>query len=118
MRLLFLILALAAGLAAQPHGVTLTWSYGEDVVDNFYIYRGGISGGPYSKLAEVRYWNRAYEDTAVVAGATYYYVLTAFDSLRGESAYSNEAKATIPADDPGNSGHGKTPPGQDKKPGK
>jgi fibronectin type 3 domain-containing protein len=37
-----------------------------------------------------------YIDTTVQAGQTYYYVVTAVDSSNVESAYSNQASATIP----------------------
>jgi fibronectin type 3 domain-containing protein len=38
----------------------------------------------------------SYTDQAVQSGFTYYYVTTAVDSQGVESAYSNEAAATVP----------------------
>jgi fibronectin type 3 domain-containing protein len=38
-----------------------------------------------------------FTDSTVVAGTTYFYVVTAVDGSGTESAYSNEAKAVVPS---------------------
>ena len=37
-----------------------------------------------------------YTDSSVLAGATYYYVVTAVDAAGTESAYSNQTQAVVP----------------------
>jgi len=88
-----------AGLTA--HGadtkVMLSWSAALGAL-RYNVKRSLAQGGPYSPLASaVKGTN--YIDTAVVNGTTYYYVVSAENTL-GESADSNEASATpnIPPD--------------------
>ena len=38
----------------------------------------------------------SYTDTTVLAGETYYYVVTSVNSTGEESSYSNQASITIP----------------------
>jgi hypothetical protein len=85
------------GTVAQGHSVDLSWnaSTSEDVI-GYNVYRGHKSGGPYSKINSVLDASLVYTDTSVTDGKTYYYVTTAVDSHNEESAYSNEAQATIP----------------------
>jgi len=40
--------------------------------------------------------NVSFTDITVISGQTYYYVVTAVDASGLESAYSNQAPATIP----------------------
>jgi hypothetical protein len=75
------------------HTVTLNWTDGDTGLTGFNIYRGAIAGGPYSKIVSAT--GLTYTDSGVTSGQTYYYVVTAINAA-GESAYSNEAKATIP----------------------
>lgn len=84
------------GLVA--HTVSLSWtaSTSSNVV-GYNVYRGTVSGGPYTKLTTSRVTGVAYTDAAVQAGQTYYYVTTAVDSSGNESAYSNQAQAVIPS---------------------
>jgi hypothetical protein len=75
--------------------VTLSWSApssnGGSAITNYNIYRGTASGGEtlLTTLGNVL----AYTDTAVTNGQTYYYQVTAVNSV-GESSKSNEASAT------------------------
>lgn len=81
----------------SPHSVTLTWTHSiSPNVMNYKIYRGDVSGGPYTLVATLDYVN-TWVDTGVSAGATYYYVATAVDGSGNESAYSNQAQAVIPS---------------------
>jgi hypothetical protein len=85
--------------SAGSHSVVLTWaaSTSADVV-GYNVYRSDVSGGPYALLDKsVPAGTLSYTDTAVQAGQTYYYVLTAVDSEGEESAYSNEASASVPS---------------------
>jgi fibronectin type 3 domain-containing protein len=65
-------------------------------VVGYNVYRGGVSGGPYSKIDTSLDANTNYTDNQVVAGQTYYYVTTAVDGNGVESGYSNQAQAVIP----------------------
>jgi hypothetical protein len=84
------------------HSVTLTW--GASVNCNpctYNVYRGAATGGPYTKIGSVQ-TQPAYDDQAVTAGETLFYVVTAYlpcpaALICGESNYSNEVKAAIPS---------------------
>jgi subtilase family serine protease len=75
--------------------LTLSWSApssnGGFAITNYNIYRGTASGGEtlLTTLGNVL----AYTDMAVTNGQTYYYQITAVNSI-GESSRSNEASAT------------------------
>jgi cellulose 1,4-beta-cellobiosidase len=60
------------------------------------IYRSTVSGGPYALIGTVAAGSAypTYNDRTVVAGTTYYYVVTAVNSSGAESGYSNQASAT------------------------
>lgn len=82
---------------AQPHTVQLSWyaSISPNVI-GYNVYRGGVSGGPYSLINTGLLPQTSYQDSDVTAGQTYYYVTTAVDSSNIESAFSNEAVVTVP----------------------
>ncbi len=80
------------------HGVTLTWVASTSAgVAKYYVFRSTTSGTSYAKVGEVPSTQLSYDDQAVVAGQTYFYVVTAVDGAGNQSAYSTEVKATIPA---------------------
>jgi fibronectin type 3 domain-containing protein len=83
--------------AAIPGLIAVAWkpSTSAGVTQN-RIYRSTVSGGPYSLIGTVAAGsaNSSYNDRTVVAGTTYYYVVTAVNSSGAESAYSNQASAT------------------------
>jgi hypothetical protein len=85
------------GTEATQHSVALNWeaSSGPDVV-GYNVYRGGVAGGPYSRINSALEASTEYADNTVTAGQTYYYVTTAVNGNGTESAYSNQAKAEIP----------------------
>ena len=85
------------GTAAPEHSVALTWdaSKGQDIV-GYNVYRGSVSGGPYSKINSALEADTPYTDDNVTAGDTYYYVTTCVDGSGAESGYSNQVKAVIP----------------------
>jgi hypothetical protein len=87
------------GSATAPvaHSVTLSWvASTSTTVVGYNIYRGSVSGGPYSKLNSTPNAGLTYTDSTVAAGQTYFYVVTAVDSSGNESVVSNEAAVTVP----------------------
>ncbi|MHB8512297.1 MAG: RCC1 domain-containing protein [Actinomycetota bacterium] len=75
--------------------VSLSWvapaSSGSSAITNYKIYRGSASGAE-TFLTEVGNVT-GYTDTGLTNGTTYYYKVTALNSI-GESSQSNEASAT------------------------
>ncbi len=82
------------GTAGSQHLVSLSWKPSTSAVAHYNVYRSGISGGPYTKIASVP--GTFYTDTAVQAGRSYYYVTTAVSSTGKESSHSNQVHALIP----------------------
>ena len=84
-------------ITVNAHSVFLSWdaSSSQDVI-GYNAYRGINSGGPYTKLNASLIATTSYTDQTVQSGSTYYYVTTAVDSQGLESAYSNQAVATVP----------------------
>ena len=72
--------------------VVLTWN-GYAGMSGYNVYRGTTSGGPYTLITSTPVAGATYTDTTAVNGTTYYYVVTAVNSI-GESLRSNEAYAT------------------------
>jgi fibronectin type 3 domain-containing protein len=83
--------------ATGIHDVVLTWvaSVSSGVI-GYYVYRGAASGEESTTPLNSTPVNAVfYVDTAVVPGATYYYVVTATNGSL-QSVYSNEAAAVVP----------------------
>src|ERR1017187_6773598 len=90
--------AVVSGTCLTGHSASLNWTASTSSgVAGYYVYRGTVSNGPYTKLTSALVVGTGYTDVAVQAGQTYYYVITAVDSTNNESAYSNEAPAAIPS---------------------
>jgi len=87
-------------LAQTGHRVTLTWTASTDSVSGYNVYRGTVSGGPYTKQNSSVVTTTTFADTAVAAGTRYFYVATAVGAGGVESAYSNEASAVVPVNPP------------------
>ena len=83
------------GVQPVPSSVDLTWSAStsSDVV-SYNVYRGTVSGGPYTKLNSIS--ADTYADTSVQAGQEYFYVVRSVDGSGTESANSTEVSAMIP----------------------
>jgi len=79
----------------SQYSVALSWNASAKAT-GYNVYRGTMSGGPYSKINATLNPATSYTDASVQLGQTYYYVTTAVDSEGGESAYSNQAQAVIP----------------------
>jgi hypothetical protein len=85
------------GVSQSSHSVGLSWDASTSTgVIGYFVYRGAVSGGPYTKQNSSADANLAYTDSAIASGQTYFYVVTAVDSSNVESAYSNEVSAVIP----------------------
>jgi fibronectin type 3 domain-containing protein len=65
-------------------------------VVGYHIYRGSVSGGPYSILDSAPVASDAYSDSAVQSGQTYFYVVRSVDNAGTESVNSTEVQAIIP----------------------
>jgi fibronectin type 3 domain-containing protein len=79
------------------HNVVLSWQPSTSIVAGYNVYRGTVSGGPYTKLDSSLVGATNYRDTTVQAGQTYYYVATAVDSNNNESTHSTEVSAVVPS---------------------
>ena len=104
MKLLIILALFIIPLKAQPHpSVTLAWSWTQgtgDPATGFHVQRATVSGGPYVVIATTSVTALGYLDVGVMAGATYYYVITAFNSA-GDSSKSGEVACTLPFQIPG-----------------
>ena len=87
-----------SGTGVQPvsHSATLDWTASTSTVVGYNAYRSAVSGGPYTVMNSTLATTTQYVDSAVRAGQTYFYVVTAVDSSGVESTFSNEVSATIP----------------------
>lgn len=85
-----------AGASGTQHSVTLNWTASPSSISGYHIYRGTVSGGPYTLLNPTLNSGVSYVDSTVASGGQYFYVATAVDSSGLESPFSNEASATIP----------------------
>lgn len=86
------------GITTTPHSVTLSWAASTSSnVTGYNVYRGSVSGGPYSKINSSLVSALNYTDSSVQGGTTYYYVVTAVDNTGMESSYSNMATAVVPS---------------------
>jgi hypothetical protein len=89
--------SLAGSGVAPQHSVTLGWntSTSSDVA-GYNIYRATSQTGSYTKL-NAQLDAAPYDtDSAVQAGATYYYAVTAVSTTGTESTYSNQIQVVIP----------------------
>lgn len=80
-----------------PHSVTLNWTASTSPnLKGYYVYRAGVSGGPYKKMNSTPVVGTSYVDYNIDGGFTYYYVATAVDTSNNESTYSSQAGASVP----------------------
>jgi Abnormal spindle-like microcephaly-assoc'd, ASPM-SPD-2-Hydin len=82
--------------SSTQHSVALSWQASTSTVAGYNVYRGTVSGGPYTRLNSSLDSATSYTDSTVQSGTTYYYVATSVDSSDDESGYSNQISATIP----------------------
>lgn len=83
-----------ACITFNTHQATLSWTASTSGgVTGYDIYRATISGGPYTQIGTIA--ASPYVDASVLAGQTYFYVITAVGT-GGQSGYSTQVTATIP----------------------
>jgi len=86
------------GTGVAQHQVQLSWGASSSSgITGYHVYRGGVSGGPYTKINSALVVGTTYSDSSVQAGKTYFYVTTALNGSGTESAYSNQVQATVPS---------------------
>ena len=88
-----------SGSGVMPqHSVNLGWNTSTSSgVVGYNIYRGTVSGGPYTRINSALDTTPYDTDTTVTGGHTYYYVVTAVNSAGAESSYSSPAQAVVPS---------------------
>ncbi len=84
------------GVTATAHTVALSWAPAVTGVTGFRTYVSMVSGGPYVEMGSVPSTTSAYTDSSVQSGHTYFYVVTAVNSVNEESLYSSEVAAIVP----------------------
>jgi hypothetical protein len=84
------------GTGAFPHSATLSWTASTSTVVGYNVYRGTVSGGPYTLVNSSTVAGTQFTDSTVLAGQTYFFVVTAVASGNVQSVNSNEVSGTIP----------------------
>lgn len=87
-----------SSVSPSPHSVSLSWDAGASIstVFGYNVYRSTVSGSSYVRMNSPLVTNTQFTDSTVQSGKTYYYVVTAVDFSGMQSAYSSQAKASIP----------------------
>ena len=87
-----------AGIEPVTHSVSLAWDASTSPnVSGHHVYRRTQSSGPYSPINLFLVLSTTFTDSSVLAGQTYFYVVTAVDANGVESIFSNEATAVVPS---------------------
>lgn len=86
---------LGLALTSNTGGVTLTWSASIGAL-SYNVYRGTFAGGEGTTPLATGVLGSTFSDTGLVAGQSYYYVVTAVNGAGGQSARSNEVNV-VPA---------------------
>src|SRR5690242_2307175 len=84
--------AAPTGLTATPGNaqVALSWTTSSGAT-SYHVKRSTTNGGPYTQISAPA--GTSYDDTNVIGGVAYYYIVTALNAY-GESANSSQASAT------------------------
>jgi hypothetical protein len=82
--------------ATIQHTVTLTWAASPSVA-GYNVYRGTVSGGPYTRINTALEAATNYLDSTVQSGETYFYAVTSVDSSGMESAFSSPVTVVVPS---------------------
>jgi hypothetical protein len=85
-----------SGTTTLQHSVSLSWSP-VSLAAGYNVYRGTQSGGPFSKINTALDAGTNFIDSAVTAGQTYYYVISAVSTSGVESQYSKQVRAVVPS---------------------
>jgi hypothetical protein len=86
------------GITPTAHSVTLSWQAVPGFANTYNVFRGTISGGPYTQQNALPISATSYTDFGVSGGITYYYVVTTVTSNGAQSPYSAEVSASVPPD--------------------
>jgi len=84
------------GVPAPKPYVNMSWSPSNSAVIGYNAYSSEQTGGPYTEMNSAPVAATVYNDTAVQAGITYYFVVTAVNSNNVESVNSGEASVQVP----------------------
>jgi fibronectin type 3 domain-containing protein len=71
------------GVAPVQHSAALAWKASTSTGSGYNVYRGTVSGGPYTKINSSLVAILTYNDSTGQSGTTYFYLTTAVDS-RGD----------------------------------
>ena len=82
--------------SSSKHVVNLSWDASHTKNVSYQVYRGEISGGPYTRLTASTTTALQYSDSNVESGIEYFYVATSVDKHGTESLNSQEIAVTIP----------------------
>jgi fibronectin type 3 domain-containing protein len=85
------------GLTASTNGVQVNLNWDDDLSGTLGFYtvkRSETQGGPYTQVA-TNVLTSDFIDTSVATGATYYYVVTATDTVAFQTANSNEVSSFV-----------------------
>ncbi len=77
------------------HSINLAWNAsapGSDPAVGYNIYRGAVTGGPYSKLNATPVSTTTYVDTTGAGGVTYFYVIEAVDAQGNASIFRTKRR--------------------------
>lgn len=77
--------------ASEGRTLAISWDAAGGTTASYAVYRGKSSGGPYQQVATVLATALAYEDSGLLNGTVYYYVVSTVDGIGNESIYSIEA---------------------------
>src|SRR2546425_561382 len=80
----------ASGVQPIPLARTLSWNPSPSAAVSYNVYRGTQSGGSYQKLNSSPVSTTTYTDNSVLAGQTYFYVVTAVDSRNMERPHKSK----------------------------
>jgi hypothetical protein len=85
-----------SGIAAPAHFVSLSWQAAPGLANTYNVFRGTISGGPYTQQNALPISATSFTDYSVSGGTTYYYVVTTVSYNGQQSSYSQEVAASVP----------------------
>lgn len=88
-----------ANLTAALNGINVSLDWNDNIEEDlggYHIYRSITPGSGYTRLNSTVLADSHYTDTTGVGGQTYYYVVTAVDTVWNESAGSNEDSIMLP----------------------
>lgn len=84
-----------SGMGVAMHNVQVSWNASSSPVLGYFVYRGSVSGGPYT-LENASPSPSLNFPTSVHGGQTWYFVVTAVDASGIESVPSNEVAQVVP----------------------